>query len=293
MRLDVADRVGHRAHHLVHRRVPHVGSLLERLHDHDLDVRRHHPVARRLDRPLRQVLDQDLPVALADERHAPDEHLVEADPERVDVGAVIDVGATLALLGRHVRRRAEHEPGARAVRAEGALVAGQLGDAEIEELDEVLVAAARRQDDVVGLEIAVDDAGLVRRGERIRDLERDRQRPLGRQRRLGPDHLRQGDPRQVLHDEVDEPIAAARAGLDHAVVDDVDDVRVADRVDRLGLGEEPGDDVLVRRELGVKDLEGDLLADARVLRKIDGSHPALAQLLGDQIVADGLPDEAV
>ena len=71
---------------------------------------------------------------------------------------------------------------------------------------------------------------LVRRGERVGDLQRDRQRALGRQRRLGADDA--GDsvmPGEVLHDEVHEPVAAGRAGLDHAVVDDVDDVRMADR----------------------------------------------------------------
>jgi hypothetical protein len=88
-----------------------------------------------------QVLHQHLAVALADERHAAGDHLVEHDAEGVDVGAVIDVAAALALLGGHVRRRAHHQAGAGAPRAR--LIAGELGDAEVEQLDEVALAAAR------------------------------------------------------------------------------------------------------------------------------------------------------
>src|SRR5262249_32286280 len=75
--------------------------------------------------------------------------------------------------------------------------------------------------------------------------------------------------------------------------DDVDDVRVTDVVDRLGLVEEPGGNVLVARELRVQDLEGDLLADRWVLRQVDCTHTSLAQLLGHQVVADGLTNEKV
>ncbi len=230
-------------------------------------MRRHHPVLRRRHRLLRQVLDEDLAVALADERHAAGEHLVEADAERVDVGAVIDVRAAFALLGRHIGRRAKHDAGARAMRA--LCVAGQLRDAEVEQLDEVALATARDQDDVVGFEIAVDDAALVRCGQCVGDLQRDHQRAFRRQWRFGADQVRQRAAREVLHDEVHELLVAGRPGLDHPVVDDVDDVRVADRVDRLGLVEEPLGDLSVSRELVVQDLERDLLADARVLGEID------------------------
>jgi hypothetical protein len=68
---------------------------------------------------------------------------------------------------------------------------------------------------------------------------------------------------------------------------------MTDVVDGLGFIEEAVRDFLVRRELVVQDLERDLLADARMLRKIDSTHPTLAQLLFDQIVADGLPDQKV
>src|SRR3712207_7335698 len=40
-------------------------------------------------------------------------------------------------------------------------VAAQLRDAEVHELHEVIAAAALQEEDVVGLEIAVDDAAVV------------------------------------------------------------------------------------------------------------------------------------
>src|SRR5262249_34952385 len=150
---------------------------------------------------------------------------------------------------------------------------------EVEQLHEVALAAALQQDDVVGLEIAVYDAALVRRAQRVGDLQRDRQRALRLQRRLGADQLRQRRARQVLPDEVHQLLATA-PGLQDAEVDDVDDVRVADVVDRLGFVEEPSGHFLVGRELRVEDLQRYLLADRRVLRQVDRTHASLAQLLG-------------
>ena len=50
---------------------------------------------------------------------------------------------------------------------------GDLGDAEVADLDEVALAAHVEQHDVLGLEIAVDDALVVRLVERAEDLPAD------------------------------------------------------------------------------------------------------------------------
>ena len=71
--------------------------------------------------------------------------------------------------------RAEHLPRLR----ELARAAADLGDAEVEHLDEVLVVAALDQLDVVGLQVAVDDADLVRGAERAAQLLGDVNRALG------------------------------------------------------------------------------------------------------------------
>ena len=99
-----------------------------------------------------------------------------------------------------------------------------------------------RQHHVVGLEIAMDHAGRVRRGERARDLRADVERAHARRARVSaPSTDASVLPLEVLHDV--EVVALGR----HAEVVDLDDVLVADLVDRLRLLEEPLDDLAVRR----------------------------------------------
>src|SRR5690606_41682888 len=60
--------------------------------------------------------------------------------EAVDVGAPVDVAALAPLLRRHVRRRAEQAP---RLRVGGDAVVEELGEAEVDELDELAVEHAR------------------------------------------------------------------------------------------------------------------------------------------------------
>ena len=86
-------------------------------------------------------------------------------PRRVDVGARVDRLAQ-RLLGRQVLGRAEDDARLGQRLAAPDCGCGHLGDAEVEDLDHVALAVALDQHDVVGLEIAVDDAGAVRVVER-------------------------------------------------------------------------------------------------------------------------------
>ena len=101
----------------------------------------------------------------------PGDHLVHDRAERVDVAARVG-GATGGLLGRHVLGRAHRHAGAGQPALARGLGLGRLRDAEVEHLDDVGGAVARDQEDVLGLEIAVDDALAVRGGERAADLRR-------------------------------------------------------------------------------------------------------------------------
>ena len=69
-------------------------------------------------------------------------------------------------------------PVLRVVRARS-LAVNELGQAEVEHLDEGGVVAARDEEDVLGLEVAVDDAVRVRGRERVGDLRGDRDGALG------------------------------------------------------------------------------------------------------------------
>src|SRR5205085_6300317 len=93
-------------------------------------------------------------------RALPRERLVEDEPEAVDVGRPRDRLAA-HLLGRHVGGRPEERPRVR--EAAGGEVAHEP------EVDEARLARLL-DEDVLGLEIAVDDSVRVAVGDRARDL---------------------------------------------------------------------------------------------------------------------------
>ena len=106
------------------------------------------------------------------ERPPARQQLVEDRPEREDVRAVID-GVAPHLLGGHVARRSHDGAGLGEIRDRHPAVssgrhAGALGQAEVEDLDVVI----RQDEHVVGFQVPMDDALLVRRGDPLGDLER-------------------------------------------------------------------------------------------------------------------------
>ncbi len=111
-----------------------------------------------------------------------DHHFVEQAPHRPDVAALVRQ-PVLHLLRREIRRRPEHLALARQ-----RVVLARLGppfrDAEVDEDD----APVRREEQIRGLEIAVDDPGVVRGDERLRGLDGVADRELRRQRAALDDH---------------------------------------------------------------------------------------------------------
>jgi hypothetical protein len=130
-------------------------------------------------RQIRRILFEDrghrVRCRLTVERAASREHLVEHRPERKDVGAMIR-GHPADLLRRHVAERAQDDAGLRIGRRgrQGAqpgqrdVGLGQLGQAEVQNLH----APVCRDEDVLRLQVAVDDALVVRRGETTGNLDR-------------------------------------------------------------------------------------------------------------------------
>ncbi len=216
---------------------------------------------------MRRVRDGEhqLRHRLALERQSPREHLVERDAEREEIRAPVDLAAR-ELLGRHVRRRAEHHAG---------LGLRRIGDARDAEVRHLHGVALRLVHDVRGLDVAVDDAHGVRVAERIGDALDE-----------GEDLVRREEVRllrvldeilalEVLHRDVAEVVLLAR-------VEDGDDVRVVEAPGRFRLAEEAllGVGELVRLEFRRERhrLDRDDATDLRILAAIHDAHRALAEL---------------
>ena len=203
------------------------------------------------------------------------EHLEKHRPERPDVCAAIGFEAA-GLFRAHVARCPEHHAGLRKRDGVGTLrvVADRLGETEVEDLD----AAVGGQLDVSGLEIAMDDAALVRGVECFEDLLRDGQRDGGRHRPARDQH-RQIVAADELHNE-----RADRPGVLESV--DLRDVRVIQRRERLRLADESLQAILVGDEALRQDLQGDIAIELRVPRLVDLAHAARSESGQDFVGAE-------
>ncbi len=187
----------------------------------------------------------------------------------------IEVGAdarrfAAQLFGRAVGRRSQAFLGHG---ERGELQAGALGndgaDAEVEHL-RMGHGAGERHHHVVGLEVAVHDAGGMRAVECVQHLGHEAAGLGGRQRALAADEAGEGFARHVFEDAVD-----AIALL--ALVQQLHDVRMVQR------GAEPGFAVKARHaavaRLQLHDLDRDLCAGASLARAVHRAVAAGAQRL--------------
>ena len=153
---------------------------------------------------------------------------------------------------------------------------GRLGQAEVEHLD----LAHRAELDVRRLEVSMDHAVLVRALERFRHAPCDGDRMIERERAL----LQPAGEilaRDQLHRE--------EAGLSRGVQPvDRRDVRVPQRGEQLRLAFEARKSFGVVGQCGGKRLERHLAVERRVDRLPDLAHAALADLLDDPVVQQGL-----
>ena len=106
---------------------------------------------------------------LADERQLAGEQLEEHDAHRVDVGGLRGRRAVDAL-GREVLRRAVDAVGAAEVGAR---------QAEVEQLDDAALRGRADEEDVLGLDVAVEDLARVDEAGGVGDLPHDVAGDLG------------------------------------------------------------------------------------------------------------------
>ena len=222
-----------------------------------------------------QRIDAGPKQLLAVERRPSGEQLVEQHAERIDVAASIDVhGAHARLFRTHVGGRAEKQLG---VSEDGLVREPQirrgLGDAEVDHLRHrhTVVLA---DENVRGLEVAVDDAFLVRMLDRVTDLD-EKLQPFRGGEVVSITKLGDADAFHQFHHEV-RPAGIRRAG-----VENLGDVRMLHHRQRLTFGLEPRDD-RPRVHAELDDLERDAaLHRLLLLREIHDTAAAFAEFLDE------------
>ena len=168
------------------------------------------------------------------------------------------------LLGRHVGRRA------------GADRLTRTRPARPKSVMRTLAAAVEH--DVGRLEVAVEDAALVRRGEAGADLARDLEAALLREAADAPEQRREILAVHVLHRQ-------ERVPVDLADVVDAADVGMRDLARHAHFGVElrqaRGIAIDVRRQ----ELQRDRLPELQIVGAIDLAHAAAAEAADDAVAA--------
>jgi hypothetical protein len=156
-------------------------------------------------------------------------HALESDDTQApEVRAVIDGDRAPKVFRAHVDRRTEHLARERAGR--GPLGRGQpLGDAEVEHLEDLLVIVAYDQD-VVRLQVAMDQPGVVRPPEGTPDLRNDLSHHFRAQALDAREALRECLPFEQLHDH-----ERSTGRLIDSIVEHLHDVNAAQPCHQAGF----------------------------------------------------------
>ena len=192
--------------------------------------------------------------------------MVEHATERVHVGAAVDERRGLDLLGGEVVDRPQHGVGGR---GDGGAVE-RLRKTEVGEIG-VVVAFARGDQDVGGLDVAMDEAEAVRGVQRSGDLDHQ---PAGEgrgQATVDADERAEVDALHERHRDVERPVVFAR-------VLHRDDVGVLDAGGHARFAREPRAEVRALAQLGRDDLEGGRAVERYVVGEVDDAHAAAADL---------------
>ncbi len=219
-----------------------------------------------------EVLREHVDLTASKRWHAGHE-LVEHAAEGVDVCRRAHVQA-LCLLGREVGRCPDHEPLPRH--------ATELRTAIDEREPEVHHPCAQRRldEDVLGLEIAVDQRDGVGGDQQVGELGRELDGVAQRHRHaLGHEAAEHRAAQQLHRDEHQVLVDADVVDLDCAGV-------VEHRRDP-GLAHEAVDAAAALEDAGQQHLERDSTTEVELGRLVDATHPALAQRSLDAVaVAD-------
>src|SRR5579863_2393136 len=227
--------------------------------------------------------------SVALERKAASGHFVQNDAEGEKIGARVEIFSE-CLFGRHVGDSAEGGAGAGemcGVGSERSLVAisggrfcgGNFGETEIENFG----VAAPGDENVGGLDIAVDDAFRVCGIESFSDLQGDVEEALEFDRLASDDVLESGAIEKFHGDE--------GAAIFFADVVNGADVGVVESRGGFGFAAETLEGLAVGRELVGEKFEGDEAIEAGILRFVNHTHTATAEPFQNAVVRDGCSEK--
>ena len=161
--------------------------------------------------------------------------------------------------------------------------AGQshFGEAEIEHLR----AIARADEDVGGLDVAVDDARGMGGLECVRDLDPQPEHRIACER-TGGESVLQRRALEVLHGD-------ERSSVLLADVVDGADMWMAERRSGSGFTLKAAQRFGIARQISGDELERHGTVKPRILGLVDHAHPAAAELADDAVVRERLTDQGV
>lgn len=154
-----------------------------------------------------------------------------------------------------------------------------FGEAEIEDFG----VAARGDEDVRGLDVAMNDAAGMGGVERVGDVDRNVEERVELQRTCG-DEVFESLAFEIFHD--DEGMAILRADF----VDGAD-IRMIERRSGAGFAAEAFEGLRIVGNIFGKKLDGDEAAELEVFGFVDDAHPTAAKLVDDAIMGEGLTDK--
>ena len=151
-----------------------------------------------------------------------------------------------------------------------------FGQAEVEDLG----VSALGDEDVRGLDVAMDDAAGVRRVERVGDLDAERKDGF-EFHRAAADQVLERRTVEELHDE--EGAAVVLADVVNGA-----DIGMIQSGSGFGFAAKTLEGLAILREIFGKKLQGDEAAEARVLGLVNHAHAAAAELFDDPVVRNSL-----
>ena len=213
------------------------------------------------------------------------EQLIEDDAEGVEVAPGVHHRGPLGpeLLGRRVADLAEEDPGAGQVARLDAGVQ-HLGDPEVDQLDLGLAVGIGGEHQVVGGDVAMDEPLGMEIADGAQRLLGDLQgEPQGGGAAVAQDLL-QRHAVDELHDDEGGAVV-----LVDGEIDEVRDVGVPELDGDPGLALEPGLELGVGDELRAHHLDDPHVVEEPVAYLVDSTHPTLAELLEDLVLAFDTP----